>query len=349
MSSGMFGTHFYHRIIRKLVISFGTLFKDIQMVRYNKAGTTELERILVPLMYGSKEKFIYRLKQDPTLTRTVQVQLPRMSFEITSLAYDPSRKQNSLVRDYTSKDSTTAYSQYVGIPYNFDFTLSIYVRNVEDGTQIVEQILPIFRPDYSLNVELVDSMDIKKDIPIILNNVSYNVDSEGDGDSMRLITWDLSFTVKAFLYGPTTTPKIIKKANTRIYGTSAQSPLTDMTRITVLNMAAGGARDYKEGEIAYQGSTFEDFTAKASVVSWDEINRKLYVTNVKTTNEQPGQFKQNTIVIGVETNAQWNVASFYISNVPWVIEYIQPDPTTANANSDFGFTSQTLEFPNTVY
>ena len=347
--SGIFGTHFYHRITRKLVIALGTLFNDIQMVRYNKAGTTELERILVPIMYGQKEKFIYRLKQDPTLTRDIQIQLPRMSFELVGLNYDPTRKQNSLVKDYKVKDSNSAYSQYAPIPYNFDFTLSIYVRNIEDGTQIVEQILPMFRPDYSLTIELVDGMDIKKDVPIIFNGISYNVDHEADGNTMRLITWDLNFTIKAYLFGPTDTSKIIKKANTVIYDASSQiTGASGSSRITVLNMKAGGSRDYKEGEIAFQGETFLTYDTKADVVSWDETNRKLYVTNIRQNNDQPGKFKANNIIIGVETNAQWNLNSYYISNVPIVIGYVQPSPNTATADSDYGFSTQILEFPDTV-
>lgn len=347
--SGIFGTHYYHRITRKLVIALGTLFNDIQMIRYNKAGTTELERILVPIMYGQKEKFIYRLTQDPNLTRDVQIQLPRMSFELVGLSYDPTRKQNSLVKDYLASGSSTAKSQFAPIPYNFDFTLSIYVRNIEDGTQIVEQILPMFRPDYSLTIELVDGMDIKKDVPIIFNGISYNVDHEADGNTLRLITWDLNFTIKAYLFGPTSTPKIIKKANTVIYDASSRSTgISGSSRVTVLNMKSGGSRDYKEGEIAYQGETFLTFDTKADVVSWDETNRKLYVTNIRENNDQPGQFKVNTIITGVETNAQWNLNSYYVSNVPIVIGFVQPSPNTANADSDYGFSTQILEFPDTI-
>jgi hypothetical protein len=52
-----------------MVVSFGTMFNDIRLVRYNKAGTQEIERINVPLMYSQKEKFYQRITQDPELTK----------------------------------------------------------------------------------------------------------------------------------------------------------------------------------------------------------------------------------------------------------------------------------------
>lgn len=67
--SGIFSEYFYYRTIRKLVVSFGNLFNNIQIARYNQAGTTEIERLLVPITYATKEKYILRLRQDPDLTR----------------------------------------------------------------------------------------------------------------------------------------------------------------------------------------------------------------------------------------------------------------------------------------
>ena len=82
----MLGTYSYHEIFRRTVVAFGTLFNNIELRR-----STEVQK--VPLAYGPKEKFLARLDQvpDPTNKR-VQITLPRISFEINGIQYDPQRK-----------------------------------------------------------------------------------------------------------------------------------------------------------------------------------------------------------------------------------------------------------------
>jgi hypothetical protein len=209
--------HFYHRTIRKIVVAFGTIFNDIQLVRYTKDLSEEKERFRIPLSYGSKEKYLTRINSDPDLQKSIQIAVPRISFEMTGMSYDSSRKQISTLRNF-AKGSTisTLRSQYVPIPYNFDFSLSIFVRNTEDGTQILEQILPFFTPDFNLTVNFIPELQQKYDVPIILNSVNSQVEYEGDMSSTRLITWDLEFTVKAYIWPAVTAAALIRSANTNI-------------------------------------------------------------------------------------------------------------------------------------
>ena len=153
-------THFYHSSVRKLVIAFGSLFNDIHISRKNPDGS-EKERIRIPLSYGPKEKFLRRLNERSSLdgSANVEVTLPMMGFEITSITYDPSRKRNTLSKK-TQRSQTSPeqikYS-YAEVPYNFDFTLSILVRNMDDGLQIVEQILPYFTPEFNVSMNFNDT------------------------------------------------------------------------------------------------------------------------------------------------------------------------------------------------
>ena len=159
--------------MRKYVILFGTLFNDIHITRTNSAGVT-VDLLKVPLSYAAKEKMLARLENDPEIQRQTAILLPRMSFEMTGLSYDQSRKLNTLGR-IAVKDATNANKlkyQYNPVPYNFDFKLSVYVKNAEDGTKIIEQILPFFTPDWTATVNLIPEMNVHMDIPIILNNVS---------------------------------------------------------------------------------------------------------------------------------------------------------------------------------
>ena len=172
----------------------------------------------------------------PTLTKAVATVIPRISFEMVSMTYDTSRKLNSLIRNFAANTSSAIKTQFNPIPYNFDFNLSIYVRNTEDGTQILEQILPFFTPDFTVTVNFISEMNQKYDMPIILNSVQSTVDYEGDMMSTRLIMWDLQFTAKGYIWPPVKSGKYIRQANTNIYiesqAKSSQQVTTDLNPLT---------------------------------------------------------------------------------------------------------------------
>ena len=175
---------FYNRIIRKLVVGFGNLFNNITLVRYNP-DLTESERILVPIVYADKENYVRRLLEDPTLDKKVQITLPRLSFEMSGFKYDPSRKLNTNIKNFASGSvisPTGIQTQYNPVPYDFDFNLYLYVRNIEDGTQIIEHVLSYFTPDYTIKLNLIPEMGIVKEVPVILNSAEQSVDFEGDRD-----------------------------------------------------------------------------------------------------------------------------------------------------------------------
>ena len=146
-------SEFYHQLTRKAVILFGRLFDDISIVRKNDQTGKETGRFLVPIIYAPKEKMVTRILSDPDLLKSIGVILPRMSFEITGISYDSTRKQNSLLRAAKSNTSTHVSASYMGVPYDITFALNIYARNIDDGTHIVEQILPFFNPDFTVRSE----------------------------------------------------------------------------------------------------------------------------------------------------------------------------------------------------
>lgn len=194
----MFGSTFSHDILRKYVILFGTLFNNIYINRKNTDGTTA-QTIKVPLSYGPKEKFLARLEGNPTLDNKIAITVPRISFEMTSFQYDPDRKLNTLNR----KVKDNKY-QYQPVPYNITFQLSILVKNADDGTKIVEQILPYFTPEWTASVHLIPEMeDDPWDIPIIMNGISTEDTYEGNFETRRAIIWTLDFTLKGYVFGPT--------------------------------------------------------------------------------------------------------------------------------------------------
>ncbi len=207
----MLGQQFYHETIRKIVISFGTLFNGISLVRKDNSGSI-IQSMKVPLAYGPREKFLVRLREDADLTKQVAITLPRIGFEIKDLSYDPARKLSRVQKFKKVKGANTKQldTQYMPVPYNLDFELYIMAKQSDDALQIVEQILPYFQPDYTLTINDMSDMGIKKDIPIILNSISYEDSYDGDFASRRALIYTMSFTTKFYLYGPVTSSKVIK-------------------------------------------------------------------------------------------------------------------------------------------
>ena len=212
---------FYYQTIRKNVIAFGDIFKDIMLLKYNANNRVEIDRRIVPLVYMPKENYISRLNntQDEDLPNKVEIVLPTMSFEITKIAYDPTRKLQSSLQNFNTISGTNSQiaTQYVGVPYNINFSLYIYIRNIDDGLQIIEQILPFFTPDWTTTVDLIPEINEIKDIPIIMNTVHYEDNYDSAFDKRRAIVWTLDLTLKGFLYGPVKSNKIIKFVDVTFY------------------------------------------------------------------------------------------------------------------------------------
>ena len=194
----MFGTYFYHQTSRKMVVAFGSLFNNIE-VRRTDSSNVVVEVIKIPLSYGPKDKMLVRISSDPNLNPKVALTVPRMGFELTSMTYDGARKLNTVGRN-VKKGTTGLKKQFHPVPYNWDFSLYIFVKNAEDGTQILEQILPYFTPEFTVTMALVSSMGEKRDIPLVLNSVTSEDTYEGDFATRRSIIWTLSFLMKGFLY-----------------------------------------------------------------------------------------------------------------------------------------------------
>ena len=207
----MLGTYSYHEIFRKTVVAFGTLFNNIELRR-----STEVMK--VPLAYGPKQKFLARLDQNPDPTnKRVQITLPRISFEINGISYDPTRKVSPTQKIKFKKDQDENKNVYMPVPYNLNFELAIISKNQEDGMQILEQILPFFQPHYNLPVKILPDVDEVKDVPVTLTGVDYEDTYEGEFAARRAIIYTLQFTCKTYLYGPVTDAKIIKKVVTDYY------------------------------------------------------------------------------------------------------------------------------------
>jgi hypothetical protein len=214
----LLGQYWYHGIFRKSIVSFGTLFNNIAIKR-KKGTTTQLETLKVPLKYGPTQKYLAIIAAEPTPERQqFQITLPRMSFEIKGITYDPSRKATptQFIKTVPPEGSTkdgrpVQYSQYLPVPYNLDMELSIIAKNQDDGLQILEQILPNFHPSLNVSIQIIEETKEERDIAIVLNSIDYQDIYEGDFSERRALLWTLRFSLKTYLFGPVNTHRDIRK------------------------------------------------------------------------------------------------------------------------------------------
>jgi hypothetical protein len=322
---------YYNRNIRKIVVGFGDLFDKITLVRYN-TDNTEAERFLVPIAYAAKESYVMRLQSDPNLDKKVQITLPTMSFEMTGLKYDVSRKQNTNIKNFASK-KPGIISQYNPVPYDFDFNLYIYVRNIEDGTQILEHIIPYFTPDYTIKLNMVPEMNIIKEVPVILNSCNQDISYEGDfNKDTRMVIWTLNFTVKGYIFGKTSSIGLITHSITSIYNKIGQNDLVQFT----LN-SSSGVGSYQAGETVYQGYSASTSSATAKVVSFN--NNLLQLTQIN------GDFISTKPIIGLNTKTNYYFTNYNITPKKYAQIDITPNPSTANATSPYTANTIITEYP----
>ena len=326
---------FYHRTIRKMVVVFGTLFNDLEIVRYTQAGVPK-EKWKVPLSYAPKERFLTAITSDPNLIKSINTVVPRMSFNLDSLEYDVNRKQVSTLRNFAQNDDTSVNTQFVPVPYNYQFSLSIYVRNIEDGTQILEQILPFFTPDFNVTVDFIPEMDQKYNVPIILDSVASTVEFEGamTEGSTRLIMWDLTFTAKGFIWPPVKSGKYIKTANTNTFIDLSSK---DIQKVYV---------DYANGNGVFaQGETLRANNSDLFGIVDYFSNTSSGILVVTGANKI---IKVGDKLTGDYTGAAYNVVVTDVNSLNVVQIKTQTDPGTASLGDEFGFIETIKEYPDTL-
>lgn len=230
----MLNQKFYWGTIRKGIVAFGNLFNNLHIDRRDKQGDV-VQTLRVPLAYAPRQKFIARIQSQPqSYEQSFQTFLPRMGFEMLSIEYDPSRRV-SLVQQNRAVNSTanTLNAQYAPSPYNLNIGLYIYAKNQDDGLQIIEQILPYFNPDFNLSLNAIPQLGIKNDLPILLQNISYEDQYEGDFSSRRSIIWTLSFVMKMNFFGPINKQGIIKSVSVDTFGNDELSQRYQNYNVTV--------------------------------------------------------------------------------------------------------------------
>ena len=325
--------YFYNEILRRTIISFGTLFNNIS-IKHTDSSDDVVSVVKIPLAYGPTQKFLARINQSPDLNKPFAITLPRMSFEFIGLTYDPSRKvtttQQFKVKDPNNRTETK--KSYMPVPYNMQFELSIMSKLNDDALQIIEQILPYFQPAYNLTVELVENIQEKRDIPVVLENITMQDDYEGDFSQRRVLLYTLRFTAKTYLFGPTSSASkdIIKKATVSyLTGTDTSNTVREYS----YSSTPRAVKNY-DGDVATQLTN--DITLTAKTFEVDDGSALTANTYINIDGEQMFLKSISGNKITVRRGEDNTTATAHLKGAT-IGEITAADNALIETGDDFGF------------
>jgi len=345
----MLSNQFYHEIIRKTIIAFGTLFNNIEIVSKDKQGN-QLKQMRVPIAYGPTQKFLARLEERPILSGSgpakVGITLPRMSFEMIGIQYDSSRKISTLQTfNSVNKESGKLVKNFMPVPYNISMQLNILTKLNEDALQILEQILPYFQPNFTLTIDLVETLGEKRDIPITLESISFDDTYEEDFTTRRNITYTLNFSCKTYLYGPSAsaTAGLIKKAQVDYY--TDTSNLKTGSRQLRYTVTPAAIRDYDSDNQATTAQVVDDVVTKFKVTVTGSLQTDMFI-QIDDEVMKIKQIEQDSITV---LRGQFN-SNTSPHDIGTVINTITPvDDNLIDIDDDFGFSETIEEFADGKY
>lgn len=330
----MLSTYFYHQIVRKTIIAFGTLFNNIYIRHENSSGEV-VDDTKVGIAYGPIQKFLAKIEQQNQLNRAIAITLPRISFEMTSIQYDPTRK-SGVTQTFKACDSGSIKKVFMPVPYNIGFELNILSKLNDDALQIVEQILPFFQPSFNVTIDLIESIGEKRDIPITLDSINFKDDYEGDFSTRRALIYTLNFTAKTYLFGPIadSTDGLIKKVQVDVYGSTDRRIAKREMRYTVTPQAK---QDYNNDASGYLISDINDstlllnvnntsaFNVNDRIIIGDEI---MLVTNIPSSEQ-----------LNVQRGYDQTNSTSHIKDT--IINRLTPeDDELVQGDDDFGFNEE---------
>ena len=326
----MLGQYYYHEILRKTIIAFGTIFNDIH-IRHRDGAGKENSDIRVPLAYGPMQKFLARLEQQPDLNRAVQITLPRMSFETTNIAYDATRK-GGITQTFKASDGSKLRKVFMPVPYNIGFELNILVKLNDDALQIVEQILPYFQPSFNVTIDLVDVIGEKRDVPIVLDNISFQDDYEGDFATRRALIYTLNFTAKTYLFGPVSDSSegLIKKVQVDYYASVDTENARRELRFTATPQAR---QDYDDDNTTVLRTNISKTKTRFDVTSTLALAVGMRIIIDKEIMKIKEIVDSNTIIVN---RGYQSVAATHIENTS-IDVLTTADDALIEPDDDFGF------------
>ncbi len=334
----MLGTYSYHQIIKKTVVAFGTLFNNIYIKHVDEAGNDN-SLIKVPIAYGPIQKFLARVEQKPDSRKRVAITLPRMSFELSSIQYDASRKVSTMQSFSATRKEGNQVKVFMPVPYNLGIQLSIVAKYNDDMLQIIEQILPYFQPHFNLTIDLASSIGEKRDIPMIIDNIQMNDNYESGFDERRLLIYTINFTAKTFMFGPVadSSDGLIKKVQVDYYSNTDRANASRQLRYVATPRAL---KDYNNDatttlvESINEDKTIFEITNGSLLTAESYIQIGDEVMFIKSINN-------NTITV-IRSENNTSAEPHYEGDI--INALTVEDDEMIEFGDDFGFNEDTFDF-----
>ena len=182
-----------------------------------------------------------------------------------------------------------------------------------------------------------------KEVPIILNNASQDIEYEGDHQrDTRMVIWTLNFTVKGYIYG-----KINQAGNGPITHsiTSILNSISENDVIAFTMDPTSGIGTYQIGETVYQGYSGPTAVATGKVALFN--NNVLYLKNIN------GNFVSNLPIKAASSSTSYKFTSYIPSPTKLVqIDSVANEPPVVTVDEtdlkmDSSNTSITMDKVNT--
>ena len=334
----MLGTYYYHEIIRKTIIGFGTLFNNIY-IQHKDKNNQVLDETKVGIAYGPIQKFLAKIQQQAELNRAIAITLPKMSFEMTSIQYDSTRK-SGVTQTFKASDGENLKKVFMPVPYNIGFELNILTKLNDDALQIVEQILPYFQPSFTITIDLIDSIGEKKDIPIVLDSIDFQDDYEGDFSTRRSLIYTLRFTAKTYLFGPIadTTEGLIRKVQIDYYNDTNREVAKRELRYTATPKAL---KDYNNDNTAILSEDITKTETRLDISNSSGLSKNNRIV-IDSEVMKVLEIVNSTTII-VERGYNETIISTHLKNTS-IDLLTSEDDSLVDVDDDFGFNEQTFVF-----
>ena len=197
----------HENITRSAIVSLMEFFARFKIEKYGSVvtngGISYVTRkiINIPCQWASRDKWLEvyqsssaRKAMDPNIREKNPVEmqwiLPRISFNLGGVGYDSTRRLQKTQR---------IDNNYTPASYNLDLDVAIISKSMDEQLQLMEQILPFFAPDLSLDIKLLDGMP-PESVPFTLTSVNPAIPIDLSETDERIFTFTYSFVVKLNYY-----------------------------------------------------------------------------------------------------------------------------------------------------
>jgi len=195
------GTLFFNSS-RTYTLSVLNAFSKIK--HYVKKDNGDLGEEIIPIQFGNYEKSI-ALEDIGDKDFSNWNIVPRMilSFEGMSKAVDRTlNKDHKLSFKVNIDGKDTLRYSLNSVPYDFQFKLLIQSRGMNEAFQIVEQILPNFRPSLPIEVKESPLFEETTKTQLLISDPAFEILEEFEEEDINIINISFDLTLRGNLYLP---------------------------------------------------------------------------------------------------------------------------------------------------